>query len=256
MKHCGKYEDLLARFLHGEVLLHEKEELESHIAVCAACERLYRDITDLDRALREASEKVVEPPPYLHARILANLPEQRRSSVFAGSRGRWAAALCGAAAIALAAFAVVKTASPPKGRVASAHAPAAVPDAVVPPRNALPASPAGPEPQGPAKAGPSVAVSPRVQIIREVKIYFYYPPALKVAVMGDFNGWDSEGVPLKPAGKPGLWTANLRLPPGAYSYNFIVDGEVLVPDPNAANQTPDGYGGTNSILLVKEGDSA
>ena len=59
------------------------------------------------------------------------------------------------------------------------------------------------------------------------------------------------GVPLKRTGKPGLWETELRLPPGVYSYNFIVDGELLIPDPNAPNQMPDGYGGTDSILLVK-----
>ncbi len=90
-------------------------------------------------------------------------------------------------------------------------------------------------------------------VIKEVKIFFYCPPAQNVAVTGDFNGWDKDGVPLKPAGKPGLWTTNLRLKPGAYSYNFIVDGERLVPDPNSPAQAPDGYGGTDSIMLVKGG---
>jgi 1,4-alpha-glucan branching enzyme len=93
--------------------------------------------------------------------------------------------------------------------------------------------------------------SAKVQVIKEVKIFFYYPPARKVAVTGDFNGWNPDGVPLKAAGKPGLWEAELRLPPGVYSYNFIVDGELLVPDPNSPNQMPDGYGGTNSLMLVK-----
>ena len=84
-----------------------------------------------------------------------------------------------------------------------------------------------------------------------MKIFFYYPPAQKVTVTGDFNDWDAVGVPLKATGKPGLWETELRLPPGVYSYNFIVDGELLIPDPNAPDQMPDGYGGTNSILLVK-----
>ena len=106
-------------------------------------------------------------------------------------------------------------------------------------------------PGGERKRATVVAAAPKVQVIKEVKIFFYYPPAQKVAVTGDFNDWDADGVPLKAAGKPGLWEAELRLPPGVYSYNFIVDGELLVPDPNSPNQMPDGYGGTNSLLLVK-----
>ena len=96
-----------------------------------------------------------------------------------------------------------------------------------------------------------MASAPKVQIIQQVKIFFYYPPARQVAVTGDFNDWNVDGVPMQAAGKPGMWTTELRLPPGVYSYNFIVDGEILLPDPDAPNQMPDGYGGTNSILLVK-----
>jgi 1,4-alpha-glucan branching enzyme len=106
-------------------------------------------------------------------------------------------------------------------------------------------------PGGERKRETVVASAPKVQVIKEVKIFFYYPPAQKVAVTGDFNDWNADGVPLKAAGKPGLWETELRLPPGVYSYNFIVDGELLVPDPNSPNQMPDGYGGTNSLLLVK-----
>jgi len=106
-------------------------------------------------------------------------------------------------------------------------------------------------PGGERKRDTVVAAAPKVQVIKEVKIFFYYPPAQKVAVTGDFNDWNADGVPLKVAGKPGLWETELRLPPGVYSYNFIVDGELLVPDPNSPTQMPDGYGGTNSLLLVK-----
>lgn len=259
MKKCGIIEDILVRFLHGDVLLQEREELESHIAMCAACERLYRDVTGVDRALRGFPGKLVDPPAHLHAKIMANLPESGPRVLFGGSWGRWAAAVGGGLAAALLAVAVVRTVAPPKARVASIPVPgpalSAVPGAASPSRDAAPASPAGPVPEGPAKSGPSVASAPPVKVIKEVKIYFYCPPARKVAMTGDFNGWDSVGVPLKRAGKPGLWTTELRIPPGAYSYNFIVDGEVLVPDPNSDNQMPDGYGGTNSILLVRDGDS-
>ena len=182
----------------------------------------------------------------------------------------------GALACALLAFALFRAQAPREVRVASVPPPqegqaaATAPSPGEAPRAAEGGAPS-PESQVGATAPPAsgggkaisvkpapekrVAAAPKVQIIREVKIYFFYPPAQKVAVTGDFNGWDPKGVPLAPAGKPGLWETLLRLKPGAYSYNFIVDGNVLVPDPNAANQMPDGYGGTNSIMLV-HGDSA
>jgi hypothetical protein len=280
MRKCGKYEELLARFIHGELLLQEKEDLESHIAVCSSCERLYQEMTDADRALRTMPEKLVDPAPYLRGRILANLPEPKAAGLFGERRGWWAAALGGALACALLAFAIYRAEVPREERVAQVPAPvvspeivspeAAVPSLVVQPpgREEVVPSPdtrfdtPAPVPVPGKKEGPEkkpsssvIASAPKVRIIREVKIYFYYPAARNVAVTGDFNGWDPKGVPLSPAGKPGLWETNLRLKPGAYSYNFIVDGNMLIPDPNALNQTPDGYGGTNSIMLVR-GNSA
>ena len=238
---CGKYEDLLARHLHGEMLAQDREELDRHLAVCPACANLYRDISAVERALRDYPAKVVEPPPYLHARIAANLPKESPPLW-----GRWAFGL-GSAAVAVIVlfFGIQRPSAPPVERVVSA-----------PPRVAAPARSAdapvlSAAPRAKRKRETAVASAPKVQVIKEVKIFFYYPPARNVAVTGDFNDWNADGVPLKAAGKPGLWETELRLPPGVYSYNFIVDGELLIPDPNAPNQMPDGYGGTNSILLVK-----
>ncbi len=245
MNGCEKYEYLIARFIHGEILLQEREDLEGHLCVCASCERLYSEITAMDRLLREMPGKAVDPPPHLRARIMASLPDERPARADRRWWG-WAAAACAAAACAVLAVSLHRPHAPRQARVSSA-APGPVGTAA--PARVAPAPP-------PAAPPSSVASAPRVQVVREVKIYFYYPPAQKVAVTGDFNGWDRDGVPLKHAGKPGLWVTNLRLPPGAYSYNFIVDGDVLVPDPNAPNQAPDGYGGTDSILLVKGDKSA
>jgi len=249
MNGCDKYEYLIARFVHGEILLQEKEDLEAHLSVCASCERLYREITNVDLVLREMPGKTMDPPAYLRARILANLPEGKAAPADRRWWG-WSAAIGAAAACALLAVALHRPDAPKDSRVSSAGPSSG--------GSAAPA-PARPVPVPPASAAappPAVASAAPVKVIREVKIYFYYPPAQKVAVTGDFNGWDRDGVPLKRAGKPGLWETKLRLPPGAYSYNFIVDGDVLVPDPNAPDQSPDGYGGTNSILLVKGDKSA
>jgi hypothetical protein len=280
MRKCAKYEELLARFIHGELLLQEREDLECHIAVCSSCEMLYQEITDADRVLRALPEKLIDPPPYLRGRILANLPAPEPAGLFGARRGWWAAALGGALACALLAFALFRAEIPREDRVARVPAPAEDP-AAVPPETVAPLPDAQPPAQegdvpspdtrvaapapvpvpgkqvGPKKKSSSsvVASAPKVRIIREVRVYFYYPHARKVSVTGDFNGWDPQGVPLRSAGKPGLWETTLRLKPGAYSYNFIVDGSMLVPDPNAPNQMPDGYGGTNSIMMVRGGDS-
>jgi hypothetical protein len=261
---CRKFEDLIARYLHGEMLARDREELDRHLAVCPGCANLSLDISAIDRVLRDFPAKIVDPPPYLHARIVANLPEELPPLL--GRWGRWALGL-GSAAVVLVAifFGIQRPGAPPAERVASAPAPSAHSLAplsssgsgtAVAPRSPEPARSAkapvlSAAPRGERKRETVAAPAPTVQVIKEVKIFFYYPPARKVTVTGDFNDWNADGVPLKAAGRPGLWETELRLPPGVYSYNFIVDGELLVPDPNSSNQMPDGYGGTNSLLLVK-----
>ncbi|MHB8783298.1 MAG: hypothetical protein ACYDAX_07755 [Desulfobacteria bacterium] len=241
MNGCGKYEDLLARHLHGEPLAHDREELDRHLAVCPECANLYRDVSAVDRALRDYPAKVVEPPPHLHARIVANLPEELPP--LWGGWGRWAFGLGSAAvAIVVVFFGARHLVDAPLERVASAPAPSA--QSLAPPSSSGKGTAVAPRSAEPAR-------SAKAPVTKEVKIFFYCPPARKVAVTGDFNDWNADGVPLKAAGKPGLWETELRLPPGVYSYNFIVDGELLVPDPNSPNQMPDGYGGTNSLMLVK-----
>ncbi len=264
MENCGRYERILARFVHGEILPREKEEMERHLAACPSCVVLYGGITEVDRTLRDVRTKLVDPPPQLAARILANLPEPEASRL-PRAWIRWAA-VCGASACAvLALILLLRVGGRVDSRVPS-RAPLQAAGKPVPSQPteekvhrvpfagaARPASP-NPSPGAAPLPGPSAAAS-HVQVVREVRIYFYFPPARSVAVTGDFNAWDPEGVPLKAAGKPGLWEATLRLMPGAYSYNLIVDGNLLLPDPNAANQMPDGYGGTDSVLLVKSGNS-
>lgn len=263
MTKCTKFEEILARYLHGVVLLQEQEELDKHLSVCPDCERLYREIKDVDRLLRQMPEKSksIEPPAHLRGKILANLPESGDAPAWQ-RWGRWAAVAGAAAACGLLAVALYRGNAPMETRVASnpvivrpaVRAPAVpAPEATV----VQPSSPAVAAPAKPSPGETAVASVPgtKIRIIREVRIYFYYLPATRVAVTGDFNGWNPEGFPLKATGKPGLWETTLQLKPGAYSYNFIVDGNILLPDPNAPDQMPDGYGGTNSILLVKGGNS-
>ncbi|HEY3490257.1 MAG TPA: zf-HC2 domain-containing protein [Candidatus Deferrimicrobiaceae bacterium] len=273
---CQKYEISMARYIHGEILRQEREALEQHLEQCAACRDLYADVAEADRLMRALPASDIAPPPWLHARIMARLADFPKSSLLSRWRG-WGWSLAATSAGAIAAVLIMhgtqgtvpsRTASvaPSTGAVtATPPEPAAALQVPVP----VPApSRARPEPAPPVtaptvvaqaetQAHPPVAVAvpePVVKIIREVHIYLYSPTAQRVAVTGDFNGWDAKGVSLKPVeGKTGMWETDLQLQPGAYAYNFIVDGDLLVPDPDSLNQAPDGFGGTNSILLVKDG---
>jgi len=84
----------------------------------------------------------------------------------------------------------------------------------------------------------------------EVTLTFDSPDAREVSVIGAFNNWEAGATPMQ-KGDDGLWTARFFLPAGRYTYKFLVDGKVRMPDPNSSMREPDGFGGENSILIVR-----
>lgn len=79
---------------------------------------------------------------------------------------------------------------------------------------------------------------------------FVDPQVTSVRLTGDFTSWSREGIPLRDVNGSGVWVADVELSPGVYQYVFIVDGDELKPDPRAAAQVDDGFGQTNSIVMV------
>ena len=49
----------------------------------------------------------------------------------------------------------------------------------------------------------------------------------------------------------GIWSIIKPLTPGRYEYKFVVDRNTWIEDPNALDRVDDGYGGVNSVLIVK-----
>jgi 1,4-alpha-glucan branching enzyme len=49
----------------------------------------------------------------------------------------------------------------------------------------------------------------------------------------------------------GIWTLIKVLAPGRYEYKYVIDRNTWVTDPNAVESSDDGYGGKNSIIIVK-----
>jgi hypothetical protein len=82
-----------------------------------------------------------------------------------------------------------------------------------------------------------------------VQFVLVAPRARSVAVVGDFNGWNSTATPLSST-SGNLWTVQLPLSPGRYSYVFVVDGTHLVPDPAAPPAPLDEFGQPSSVITV------
>lgn len=49
----------------------------------------------------------------------------------------------------------------------------------------------------------------------------------------------------------GIWERNEKLRPGRYQYKFVIDRITWKADPNNPERTDDGFGGFNSLVVVK-----
>lgn len=190
-----------------------------------------------------ASLRAVTPPTSLVAAVMRRVAEPRPFSLW-----RWlrqprrlelrlsplgAAALI--AATAGAALALARIPAQPRS--------AAPPTTMAPPPEA---GGGGPPSTAPAAEGRLGGEAPKEVVL--VRFVLNAKSARKVAVAGDFNGWDAEGTPLEDADGRGTFVATVPLPRGAHQYMFVVDG-AWIPDP-AAEQRPDGFGRTNAVLRL------
>ena len=92
----------------------------------------------------------------------------------------------------------------------------------------------------------TVAVEVRPQSVRFV---LNAPDVQHIALVGDFNGWRAEATPLVRDASTGLWTVDLPISSGRYSYAFVVDGRWTA-DPNSPRAPEDDFGRPNSVLVV------
>ncbi len=83
-----------------------------------------------------------------------------------------------------------------------------------------------------------------------VRFEFAAPQAEDVVLVGTFNDWGEREMRLQRSGATGLWTLTIPLSPGEHEYLFVVDGTEWVPDPSAHAQVDDGFGQTNSVIVV------
>ena len=83
---------------------------------------------------------------------------------------------------------------------------------------------------------------------KAVEFCLELPGVKSVAVAGTFNGWDHKRTPMRKDSNGG-WRASIPLGPGRYEYRFVADGR-WVSDPKAKESVSNGFGDTNSVLVV------
>ncbi len=95
---------------------------------------------------------------------------------------------------------------------------------------------------------PQPPLPPKPPSLWNVEFTLSAPAANVLAVAGDFNNWSPMAAPMRKSPN-GEWTVTVRLPAGRYLYKLIVDGKWMA-DPDNSMQVDDGYGRTNSVVVV------
>lgn len=193
-------------------------------------QRVAGAIADLPRP--EAPEGLL---PLIMARIEPKKPSLARRSSRWLRRSLRHAAVRGVAWGGLAALAVAMLLWPgsPAVRLASRHAVSFVQEVV-------------PEPGGWRLAGSVAGQTKAVTFVARV------PGARQVAVIGSFNDWLPGRHVMHQAPGSDVFTLTVALPAGRYVYAFLVDGTILKPDSSALLQEDDGFGHTNSVLIIED----
>ena len=86
-----------------------------------------------------------------------------------------------------------------------------------------------------------------------VRLVFSKPEAKAVFLAGDFNNWNTTGIPMR-RDWHGRWSVEVQLPAGSYQYKFVADGAWFA-DPANPNEAPNNFGTKNSRLEVRDVDA-
>ena len=81
-----------------------------------------------------------------------------------------------------------------------------------------------------------------------VQFSFFRPGAQAVHLVGDFNDWRTDQLPMR-RDASGYWSCRLRLPAGIYKFRYLADG-VWYTDYAAFGVEP-GQFGMDSVLNVR-----
>ena len=88
---------------------------------------------------------------------------------------------------------------------------------------------------------------------QRVQFVLVAPDAKKVAVVGDFNGWDATHSAYQAQHRGGgVWSVTAPVPVGHHRYSFVVDDSLWVAAPTAPRVIDYDFGMPNSAIVVQE----
>lgn len=96
----------------------------------------------------------------------------------------------------------------------------------------------------------SLGTSSRINVRRDHTFRLEdHEDAGEVFVTGSFADWNPRAHALR-RNDDGVWEVTIGLPDGQHLYKFVVDGNWIA-DPGNPKTEDDGYGGTNSVIVIE-----
>lgn len=86
--------------------------------------------------------------------------------------------------------------------------------------------------------------------LRIVQFMLTAPAASRVALAGDFNGWDPRGIAMTRDSRDGRWAVKLALAPGRHNYAYVVNDTQWVRDPLGTPAAPNELTPPRSVVIV------
>ncbi len=84
--------------------------------------------------------------------------------------------------------------------------------------------------------------------IASTEFVLHAPEASEIFVTGDFNDWNPKQYSMRKF-KNGDCTKKLKLKPGRYEYQFVVDGSWWT-DPANPERISNEFGSQNSVIII------
>jgi 1,4-alpha-glucan branching enzyme len=92
---------------------------------------------------------------------------------------------------------------------------------------------------------------PPMSLAGAVRFTVLAPGARKVFLVGSFNGWKTGATPMKIMDSSGLWSVDVPLKEGEYTFMYLIDGLYWLTPPLAEDFVTDGFGQTNGVVVVR-----
>jgi 1,4-alpha-glucan branching enzyme len=84
-----------------------------------------------------------------------------------------------------------------------------------------------------------------------VRFTVLIPGAKQVFLVGSFNDWSKGATPMKIVDGSSLWSVDVPLIQGEYTFMYVIDGVRWMTPPHAEDFVTDGFGQTNGVVIVR-----